>query len=191
MASVAERKRKHRAAAPARKAQAKAKPELTLIQGGHQEKPAPVLGLDWMLAKRKLSRIAVAAGKRYGKDFRLAEIDGLNPLRSCLNDEPRGAGAASLPRAVMEVAAGQQLAEARAALHYHPGMVSACDLVCGRGLTPWEVIRQQKGKQRDAERLMSELAIALHILSGHYKQADLMEGSPWTVRWWSGWRGRS
>lgn len=178
MASVAERKRRHRAAAPARKVQAQTKaksPELKVIEGG-QQKLTPQQGLDWMLAKKKLSRLAVAAGKRYGRDYRLSEVDGLNPLRSCLNDDPRGGGGGMvLPLAVREITATEQLADARAALHFHPGMVMACDLVCGRGLTPWEVIRQEGGKQKDAERLMGDLAIALHILDKHYRQSDVTE----------------
>lgn len=132
-------------------------------------KPRTKTGIEWMVGKKRLTSRQAQAGARYGLKFRLSEVDGMQPLRSCLNDEPRGgAGVMALTRAASEDAARRDLLSARSALGFHSAMISACDLICGRGLTPWEAIDLSGGNQRDVERIQNTLSIALDLLATHY-----------------------
>lgn len=129
-------------------------------------------GIEWLVAKKRITPRQAKAGTRYGLHYRLAEVEGVQPLRSCLGSEgqPRGGGAALMaPPAMVNREATEQLALARAALAFHSGMVAACDAVCGRGLTPWEAIEHGGGKRKDFERLEAALLIALDLLAKHYE----------------------
>jgi hypothetical protein len=127
-------------------------------------------GIEWMVAKKRLSQRQAKAGAKYGLHFRMAEVDGLDPLRSCLNDDPRGGGGvALLSRPVALTGARTDLLAARQALAFHVEMIAACDLICGRGFTPWEVVQKGKGAQRDAERIQITLGVALDLLDAHYR----------------------
>jgi hypothetical protein len=165
MTSVAERKR-HRKAA---RAIAAATPNLApspqsttvVAPAQYREKT----GLDWLQSRNKLNASQVKAGKRYGALFRVVQVNGMVPLASCLDDTPRGSmGRPGPALAIIDLQAQERLAAARAALSHQADMISVCDAVCGRDMTPWEITN---GNQREADKLMAALRIALDILSRH------------------------
>lgn len=174
MTSRAAKRRTHKASRRVQpvtgRQQPDAAPKLTLVSDSRIRTKT---GIEWLVAKKRLTQRQARAGTRYGLKFRLSEVDGMDPLRSCLNDEPRGGGGnvLALPRAASEAEARSDLAAARAALGFHAGMISACDLICGRGLTPWEAVEMVGGGRKDVERLEHTLAIALDLLTQHWKQA--------------------
>lgn len=128
-------------------------------------------GLEWMVSKKQINRDQLKTGTRYGRDFRLAEVAGMHPLRSCLNDEPGGSGTGAPAKAEGDETARVDLLDARTTLKFHVGMIGACDLICGRGLTPWEALALTgfEPKQRDVEKLRNTLVIALDLLGEHYR----------------------
>lgn len=168
--SKAAKKRAHRQSRRTQPAIARsqtAKPALKLVDDTSRLREKT--GIEWMVAKKRLTQRQARAGTRYGLKFRLSELDGMEPLRSCLNDEPRGgSGVLMLARAANEGDAKRDLLSARSALGFHAGMTAACDLICGRGLTPWEAVALSGGNQRDAEKMQTTLAIALDLLVHHY-----------------------
>lgn len=146
-------------------AQPAAKPSTEATVSRFREKT----GLEWLESKNKITARQKSSGKRYGEDYRIVQVAGLEPLRSCLNDMPGGGdGGGGLSLATYELEAKERLAGAHSALSYHPEMTLACDLICGRDMTPWEVIARHGGNQRDAERLQHTLRIALDLLAKHY-----------------------
>ena len=124
-------------------------------------------GIDWLVSKKRINRPQAAAGRRYGVDGRLSAVSGLYPVRSCLNDTPRGSGGSGLPIAIQEADAKAALAEAQVALSLHPGMMAALELVCIRDLTPWEAL--PGATQREVERMTTVLGLALDLLVNHYR----------------------
>lgn len=143
---------------------------------GTQPKPATQpqpdkFGLDWMLQRKKLTREQAAHGRRYGEDYRAAQTDGVVPLKSCLSGDVGGGGGIGLPPAATATEARHSLASAQAALSHQSDLIAACDLICGRELTPWDVTRMNGGTQREAEQLVTTLRIALDLLGEHYRRA--------------------
>lgn len=132
--------------------------------------PPDRFGLDWMLNRKKITQQQARDGRRYGEDYRAAQIDGLVPLRSCLGDNIGGGGGIGLPPAAAASDARQRLSGAHAALSYQSDLIAACDLICGKEKTPWDVIRMNGGTQREAEQLVTTLRIALDILGKHYRR---------------------
>lgn len=170
MTSVAAKRRAHKAARKLTPVPPKrSKPSLTVVEG----KPREIVrqaGLDWLLAKKRITRAQHAAGQRWGLDYRLCMVDGLEPLRSCLNDQPRGGqGRLHTSFAAREAEARDRRAKAVEAIAGQAEMVEALDLVCGRQLTPWEHIRALGGKQREVEEMQTTIRLALDILSKHYR----------------------
>jgi len=161
--SVAAKKRRKR---ESRKIAPPPKPEAA-NNNAPKATPKRMGGIDWLVSKKRLDRLQAAAGRRYGIDGRLAAISGLAPLRSCLNDTPRGSGAHALPLAIQETDAKASLAEAQVALSLHPGMMAALEMVCIRDLTPWEAL--PGAPQREVERMTNTLLIALDLLASHYR----------------------
>lgn len=163
MTSVAERKRNRR---ESRKVAPPPRTEAA-NQNAPKAKPKRQGGIEWLIGKKRVSPRQAAAGKSYGIDARLASISGLSPLRSCLNDDPRGGNGGGQPFVVYETEAQNRYALAQASLSYHPGMIAALDLICVRDLTPWEALPE--GTQRDVEKLQNTLVIALDLLVTHYR----------------------
>lgn len=168
MTSVAQRKRAKRFSRAIAPAARRTKPTLAV-----DNSPKPIAresGLDWLIAKKRITRQHHAAGMRWGVHYRLCQVDGLSPLRSCLNDSPHGgATGAGFAYAAQEAEAKEARAQAKAALHWQDDMINALDAVCGRQLTPWEHVRALGGKQRDVEELQTTLRLALDMLRKHYR----------------------
>lgn len=121
-------------------------------------------GLDWLAAKGRISEAQKAAGLRYGEAFRVAEP--LLPIGSTLEVQPgMGGGGPSLTALVVRAdrrrAAEAKLALYRRQLFGHGGLIEACDLVCGRELTP----REAGGGERDGIRVEAVLRVALDLLA--------------------------
>lgn len=168
MTSVAQRKRTKRAARVLAPATPRAKPSLVVDNAPKQI--VRESGLDWLLARKRITRSHHAAGKLWGAHYRLCLVDGMSPLRSCLNDSPHGGSSdGGVAFAVVETEAKDARAKAMAALSHQPDMIAALDAVCGRQQTPWERIKEQGGKQRDVEELQTTLRLALDMLSKHYR----------------------
>lgn len=121
-------------------------------------------GLDWLAAKGRISEAQKAAGLRYGEAFRVAEP--MVPIGSTLEVQP-GMGGAGLPlKALIDLAGRRQQAQAKLAMYRRrlgdqPDLVQACDLVCGRELTP----REAGGGERDGIRVEAVLRVALDLLA--------------------------
>lgn len=121
-------------------------------------------GLDWLARKGRLSPAQKAAGERYRDAYAIAQPT--LSLGSTLEIQPgMGAGGPSL-KALVARAGQRQAAEARLALYRrqlkeHPALIAACDLVCGKELTP----REAAGSEREALRLEALLLVSLDLLS--------------------------
>ena len=167
MTSVAERKRTKRAA----RQLSPARPKPALVIDNTARPIVRESGLEWLVARKRITVAHQRAGLRWGADFRLILVDGLEPLRSCLNDSPRGSGGGvpGMSFAAAETEAKDSRRRAEAALHWQDDMIGALDAVCGRQLTPWERVREVGGKQKDVEELQTTLRLALDILSKHYR----------------------
>lgn len=151
---------------------------------GEVSKPKPandvktITGLDWLLGKKRITREQYAAGEKYGRAYRIVANDGMQPLRSCLNDTPGGGGGLTpQTMAYIDTEARERLAMANEALGQHDDMLSACAIVCGRELTPWDAIHRHGGKQADVERMVTTLKIALDLLAKHYRTPNVVRQS--------------
>ena len=114
-------------------------------------------GLDWLAARGRLSPRQVQAGSRYG---RLVELIEGGDLGSCLAlFEVRGTGPRLSPTDA-KTWARARLAEARASVGDHPGLIFALDQICGQGRRPREVTTDQ----RASERLEDRLGVGLDLL---------------------------
>ncbi len=131
-------------------------------------------GLEWLRDKQRLDPHQFRAGRAYGMLYRVAILPNGVRLRSCLDDTPRG-GVTGVPTTTTaHLAAAEWLADsrvrldaARRSLGSHPGMILACDLICGQGLTPRDV----NPVQREAEKLETALRIALDLTHAHFASA--------------------
>lgn len=125
-------------------------------------------GLEWLVRKGRLTPQQVAAGERYGQTFR--RCGAVPTLGSTLEVQP-GTNVSAGPAValILKMAEGRRRAEARLA-HYRrqllgqADLIAACDLCCGRELTP----REATDGDRDAARVEAVLKVALDILAaGH------------------------
>jgi hypothetical protein len=122
-------------------------------------------GLEWLTRKGRISEAQRAAGLRYRDAYAIAQPT--IALGSTLEVQP-GMGSGGPPLKVLLARAGRrQAAEAKLALYrrqllQHPALIAACDLVCGRELTP----REAAGGEREALRLETQLLVALDLLAG-------------------------
>lgn len=165
MTSVAERKRNRKAARAIAATTPKPAVQAVALTPTSATQFREKTGLDWLQARNKLNASQVKAGKRYGALFRVVQVNGMVPLASCLDDTPRGSmGRPGPALAIIDLQAQERLAAARAALSHQADMIAVCDAVCGRDMTPWEITN---GNQREADKLMAALRIALDILSRH------------------------
>jgi len=123
-------------------------------------------GLDFLARKGRISEAQRAAGARYREAYRVAQPT--VAIGSSLEILP-GSSAGGPPLKVLIAKAGaRQAAEARLALYRrrlmsHPALIRACDLICGRELTPREAAA---GGEREALRLEAVLLVALDLLAG-------------------------
>jgi len=169
VSSVAQRKRHKRAANKLKPAEPRKAATTAQVSAENIVPIRNKTGLDWLAQKGRITARQKSAGRKYGEDYRICQVAGMEPLRSCLNDQPgSGTGGIGLSMASYELEAKERFALAQGALSYHPDMVGACDLICGRDFTPWEVIAHFGGGQRDAERITNTLKIALDLLAKHY-----------------------
>lgn len=173
MTSVAQRKRARRASRSMAPAAPRSSP--SLVVDNAPAAPVRESGLDWLLSRKRITRQQFNAGQRWGADFRLSLTDGMEPLRSCLNDSPRGCGEGAHGRsfAAVETEARDRRFRASSALFWQVEMIEALDAVCGRQLTPWERIREVGGRQRQVEELQTTLRLALDILDKHYRLTNI------------------
>jgi hypothetical protein len=121
-------------------------------------------GLDWLARKGRISEAQKAAGLRYRDAFIVAQPT--LAIASTLEVQPgMSAGGPSLKalvaRADFRQSAERKLALYRRQLFQHPALVAACDLICGRELTP----REAGGGDREALRLEAVLLVALDLLA--------------------------
>lgn len=122
-------------------------------------------GLEWLLRKGRITARQAAAGERYGAAYRRA---GATPTLGSTWEVLPGQGDPQGPSLaqILRQGAGRRQAEARleayrAALLGQMDLIVACDLCCGRELTP----REAAGGDRDAARLEAVLKVALDILA--------------------------
>jgi len=125
-------------------------------------------GLEWLARKGRLTPQQVAAGERYGEIFRRC---GAAPaLGSTLEVQPGTNVSAGPPLGlILKMAEGRRRAETlleqyRRQLLGQADLIAACDLCCGKELTP----REAAGGERDAARLEAVLKVALDILAAGY-----------------------
>lgn len=122
-------------------------------------------GLEWLLRKGRITAVQAQAGERYGAIYRRA---GAAPaIGSTLDVQPGLSNPAGAPLAmILRQGAGRREAEAtlarlRRGLLDNIDLIAACDLICGRELTP----REAAGGERDGVRMEAVLKVALDILA--------------------------
>ena len=121
-------------------------------------------GLDWLARKGRISEDQKAAGLRYRDAYVVAQP--MLSLASTLEVQPgMSSGGASL-KALIARAGHRQQAEAKLAMYRrqlanHPALIEACDLICGRELTP----REAAGGEREGLKLEAVLLVALDLLA--------------------------
>jgi hypothetical protein len=134
-------------------------------RGEHRKPMRRLTGLVWLHAKNRLTDDQLAAGLRYGHAYQRATAE--QSIRSILNRDVTSADGPTLAR-LIEHAEGtmharQKLAMYRGMLSNQPGLVSACDRICGEELTP----REASANGRTAEGLEAVLRVALDLLNQH------------------------
>lgn len=172
MSSVASRKRAKRNAAKVSPVAPRRQPSNGVAHT--VQKPAndrEKTGLEWLVAKRRINTRQALAGKHYGEDWRISQLSGTVPLRSCLNDTPGGSSAArTLPAVEYHLEALERLGAAQAALHYQSDMIAVLALVCGQQLTPWQALGRE-ASARDVAKMEAVIGVALDQLDAHYRRA--------------------
>jgi len=134
-------------------------------RGGRETAYRRMTGLEWLARKGRLTAQQAQAGERYGAVFRRAGESAT--IGSTLEVQPGMSSPGGPPLAVLlRHAAGRREAELRLAqmhrqLMSQRDLIEACDLVCGRELTP----REAAGADREAARLEAVLKVALDILA--------------------------
>ncbi|MGZ3272402.1 MAG: hypothetical protein ACXU82_03600 [Caulobacteraceae bacterium] len=129
-------------------------------------------GLEYLFQKKQINHRQRRAGERYGNDFRVAIIESPVSIKSSLDDPdaPRGPGGGPFPQDHLEAMAWiiecrEQISLARNVLGHHAGMIAACDMICGRQLSPTEIAPDS---QKDRVQIETGLRIALDMLVVHY-----------------------
>lgn len=142
------------------------------------DQPRAHTGLQWLFKKGRITPRQRLAGEVYGQRVRIAQMDGAETLRSCLEiiDRVDGGSAGGIPASQTETMAWliqgkAELAEARQAL-VHPRMINVCDLVCGQGQAPREI----SPNQREADEIETTLKLALDLLILHFEEVGLIGG---------------
>ncbi|HEY0436748.1 MAG TPA: hypothetical protein VGC92_08915 [Phenylobacterium sp.] len=121
-------------------------------------------GLEWLERKGRITAAQRQAGEAYGAAFRRAGEEAR--IGSTLEVQPGGGAAAGpslalvLRRAESRMRAEAALAAMRERLFGQGDLVSVCDQVCGRELTP----REAGGGEREGLRVEAVLKVALDLL---------------------------
>lgn len=136
-----------------------------------EARPMRRLGLTWLWQKKRITLQQRTAGQTYGVDYRLDAVSGMEPIGSHLAQAAASVGGSAgtrlhMPKAEFHAEARDRLNAARAALSFQTDLVLACDMICGREMTPREI----NPDQRQADRLEQSLRIALDILVRHYSE---------------------
>ena len=121
-------------------------------------------GLDWLARKGRISEAQRKAGERYRDAYAIAQP--VVAIASTLEVQPGMGGGGPSLNALVARAGRRQAAEAKLALYrrrlsQHPALIGACDLVCGRELTP----REAGGGEREGLKLEAVLLVALDLLA--------------------------
>lgn len=122
-------------------------------------------GLDWLARKGRITEDQKAAGLRYRDAYLVAQP--VVAIGSTLEVQPGMGGGGLALKTLVARAGHRQAAEVKLALYRrqlldHPALIAACDLVCGRELTP----REAAGGEREGLRLEAQLVVALDLLAG-------------------------
>lgn len=118
-------------------------------------------GLDWLLAKGRLSPEQMDAGLQYGDDWRTANDVS---VKSCLMDI-RGGGDETTPQQI-RLSASRRIDQARdRALSGHKYMIALCDRVAGDGQRLRDIAG---GDDEKAQKFEAVLLVALDLLAVHY-----------------------
>ncbi|HEX2801385.1 MAG TPA: hypothetical protein VHN73_04930 [Phenylobacterium sp.] len=122
-------------------------------------------GLAWLAGKGRITARQRAAGELYGDCYRRAGATAA--IGSTLEVQPGGSLPGGPPLSMLlKYAQGRRHAETRLAafrtrLFAQSDLVTVCDLICGRELTP----REAGGGDREAIRLEAILKVALDLLA--------------------------
>lgn len=127
-------------------------------------------GLEWLLHKKRITLRQMKAGKTYGEDHRAADMHGIVPLRSCINDTVGGGDGPGLPLAIFQMEALERVEAAKAALSHQSDMIAALYAICVREATPWQAVGD-KGTAKHVAKLEAVTAVALDLLEKHYRRA--------------------
>lgn len=173
MASVAERKRRHRlsvsrarAAAPL---EASPPPPRTIRTNSYVRRQT---GIECLAGRGKIDGRQRFSLERYGRLFRIASIEDGAALRSSIAELESAGGSVGGGLPTMEnyanvLARGRQdLESARAVLSFQSALITACDLICGKGRTPQE-ITEVRTEQVELE---TSLRLAGDLLARHFDQ---------------------
>lgn len=141
---------------------------------GEARKPIRRLsGLYWLHKKGRIDADQLAAGVRYGAAYRRAGGEGR--IRSILDREVHTGSERTIADLVehSEAVANAKLKLAmyRRMLSNQPGMVRACDRICGEELTP----REASINGKTAEGVEAVLRVALDLLIQHLAPAKAVE----------------
>jgi hypothetical protein len=136
-----------------------------VVRGGRETPYRRQTGLEWLTRKGRITPRQRQAGEAYGAAFRRAAA--APTIGSTLEAQPSGGLAAgpSLGQ-ILRTAAGRERAERELAamrerLFGQGDLVSVCDAICGRELTP----REAGGGDREALRIEAVLKVALDLLA--------------------------
>lgn len=145
-----------------------AKPKLTIVPKMARKEEKRRTGLEWLLHKERINADQARAGIRYGKDYRAAQIIGLEPIKSCISGDTGGSSSSRTltSHAVINTDTLTAIASANLALGLHPDLIATVEAVCGRQQTPREI----DPDQRRAAEIETRLKIGLDLLVRHYRQ---------------------
>ena len=171
MASVAEKKRRKKTAISMGRAgprpEASPAPRATVRSKNYIRRQT---GLEALAGKGKLNGSQRFNLERYGRLYRISAIEDGAALRSSLADleSARGSVGGGLPTMdnyASVIAQGREdLLAARSALSFHVDLILACDMVCGRGLTPQEIT----AVRTEMVELETSLRLAGDMLAKHF-----------------------
>jgi hypothetical protein len=131
---------------------------------GESAKPMKrVPGLIWLHRKERISDDQLAAGVRYAQAYgrAMAEV----PLRSILNRDPVSGEGLSVARMINN-AVDREQARAKLAMYQRQlgglvSLITACDWICGVGLTP----REACDDGHSAAKMEAHLIVALDLMN--------------------------
>jgi hypothetical protein len=133
-------------------------------RGGRETAYRRLTGLEWLTRKGRITSGQRRVGEAYGAAYRRAAV--APSIASTLEAQPSGGPAAGpsvgqiLRQAAGRMRAESELAAMRTRLFGQSDLVSVCDDVCGRELTP----REAGGGDREAVRIEAVLKVALDLL---------------------------